>query len=193
MQSAKKLLRKEIKKKLTLLTEAEKTRQSDVIVKKLLQHDVYKTSSRISVYLHMKNEVRTHAVLEHALNTGKKVYIPKYVGNDMDMVELFSLSDYDELPETSWNIKQPPDDDCSRENAMETGGLDLIVVPGVGFTCNGKRLGHGRGYYDSYIEKLSKIKRPYLIGFSFNVQMCDNIPVSSNDKLLDEVLTSDCD
>ena len=191
MHSAKNLIRKEIKKSLTLLTETEKARQSDIIVKKLFKHPVYLSSQRISVYMHMKNEVKTFDVIENALNGGKKVFIPKYVGSDMDMVQLFSVDDYHNLPETSWHIKQPADDDCSRENAMETGGLDLIVVPGVGFTLAGDRLGHGKGYYDTYIEKISKFKRPYLIGLGFSAQIRPEIPTSSNDKTLDEVLTCD--
>ena len=189
MHSAKQILRKEIKKKLGQLTETEKIQQSETIVKKLLQHPKYIESQRISVYMHMKNEVKTNAILENAFKSGKMVFIPKYVGRNMDMVQLYSLKDYDQLPETPWHIKQPPDEDSSRENAIDNGGLDLVIVPGVGFTLRGDRLGHGKGFYDSYIEKISVVQKPYLIGLGFNVQICDKIPTTSDDKTLDEVLT----
>ena len=189
MHSAKQILRKEIKKKLGQLTETEKIQQSETIVKKLLQHPKYIESQRISVYMHMKNEVKTNAILENAFKSGKMVFIPKYVGRNMDMVQLYSLKDYDQLPETPWHIKQPPDEDNSRENAIDNGGLDLVIVPGVGFTLCGDRLGHGKGFYDSYIEKISVVQKPYLIGLGFNVQICDKIPTTSDDKTLDEVLT----
>ena len=56
--------------------------------------------------------------------TGKECFIPKYVGPKMDMVRLKDWSDYDSLPVTSWNIKQPADDEL-REDALETGsGMD---------------------------------------------------------------------
>ncbi|XP_076826156.1 5-formyltetrahydrofolate cyclo-ligase-like [Clavelina lepadiformis] len=190
MQAAKQILRKEIKKKLKLMTEQEKLAESQVIIKKLCSHPVYKKSKRISVYLHMKNEVQTCDILADAIGSGKHVYIPKYVGNDMDMVKLDSLEDYDSLPVTSWNIKQPLDEDNTRENACETGGLDLIIVPGLGFSNLGHRLGHGKGYYDTYIDKISKINKPYLIGLAFTVQMCREIPTSAHDRQLDEILTS---
>lgn len=189
MNSAKAILRKEIKNKLKSLTEQEKSRQSDIIVKKLLKTPQYVNSQRLSVYLHMKNEVQTYEILKHALKSGKNVYVPKYVKTNMDMVKLYSLKDYDQLPVTSWHIKQPADDDVSRENAVESGGLDLIIVPGVAFSLTGDRMGHGKGYYDTYIDKISKISSPYLIGLGFDVQICDNIPLSDNDKPLDEVLT----
>ena len=49
----------------------------------------------------------------------------------MDMLHLQSYQDYMSLPETAWKIKQPPDDDeTGREEALEGGGLDLILMPG---------------------------------------------------------------
>lgn len=38
----------------------------------------------------------------------------------MEMVQLYSIEDYNSLPVTKWNIKQPNIDD-ERPNAMETG------------------------------------------------------------------------
>ena len=47
------------------------------------------------------------------------------------MLHLQSYQDYMSLPETAWKIKQPPDDDeTGREEALEGGGLDLILMPG---------------------------------------------------------------
>lgn len=188
MQAAKNALRKQIKAKLRKLTLDEKMRQSTAVAKTLFQNPKYMECQRVSVYLSMKNEIQTPMILKHALENNKSVYIPKYVGNDMEMVKIASMEDYDSLPETSWHIKQPLDDDNSREEAIPSGGLDVIIVPGVGFTKGGDRLGHGKGYYDSYITKISAVKKPYLIGLAFDVQMNESIPLSDHDCPLDEVL-----
>ena len=52
----------------------------------------------------------------------------------MDMLRVHSLEDVDSLPLTSWNIHQPASAN-GRENPLTSGaGLDLILVPGLGFT-----------------------------------------------------------
>jgi len=51
-----------------------------------------------------------------------------------------------------------PVDEVGMEEALDPGsdagggGLDLIIVPGLAFDIIGNRLGHGRGYYDRYID-----------------------------------------
>ena len=70
------------------------------------------------------------------------------------------------------------------------GGLDLIIMPGLGFTPEGHRLGRGKGYYDSYLKKCAVLPsgQPYTIALAFREQMCDHIPVSEHDMTVDEVL-----
>lgn len=71
------------------------------------------------------------------------------------------------------------------------GGLDLIVVPGLGFTVDGKRLGRGKGYYDRCITEYMK-KHPgnnlKTIGLAFGQQICDDIPTSQLDSFMDFVI-----
>jgi hypothetical protein len=45
-----------------------------------------------------------------AISSGKRCFIPRYFkgGSTMDMVRLKDMDDYNSLPLTKWNIKQPP-------------------------------------------------------------------------------------
>lgn len=89
-----------------------------------------------------------------------------------------------------------------------SGGLDLILLPGVAFTRNGGRLGHGMGYYDKYLEehfkrnphrrsdeqlnldqKISQ-KKTILLGLALNEQIVDEVPLEPNDFPLDAVVTA---
>lgn len=52
----------------------------------------------------------------------------------MDMLQVHSMADVAGLPLTAWNIPQPASAE-DRENPLTSGrGLDLILVPGLGFT-----------------------------------------------------------
>ena len=54
-------------------------------------------------------------------------------GNHMEMVKLYDMDDYESLPLTKWNIRQPKDDE-ERPEALHEKSLDLILVPGTGCT-----------------------------------------------------------
>lgn len=55
-----------------------------------------------------------------------QIFVPTYHGNNMEMVRLHSMSDYESLPLTKWHIKQPVFGEKGRENALET-GKELIT------------------------------------------------------------------
>lgn len=71
-----------------------------------------------------------------------------------------------------------------------TGGLDLILMPGLGFDQAGNRLGRGKGFYDTYLERCIRHPKgkPYTIALAYKEQLCQSIPVDDNDVLIDEVL-----
>lgn len=73
------------------------------------------------------------------------------------------------------------------------GGLDLILMPGLGFDKNGNRLGRGKGFYDLYLQRCMRHSKgkPYTIALAFKEQLCEQIPVDDTDILLDEVLCED--
>ena len=66
---------------------------------------------------------------------------------------------------------------------------DIILVPLLAFDERLYRLGYGGGYYDRYIEKVSK-KKPFIkVGLALSVQKINNIPTTKYDKKLDYIVT----
>ncbi|XP_015274749.1 PREDICTED: 5-formyltetrahydrofolate cyclo-ligase isoform X2 [Gekko japonicus] len=140
----------------------------------------------------MSDEVQTAEIIKDIFQQGKECFIPQYklCSNHMDMVKLASYEEIASLPLTSWNIHQPAESDA-RENALSVAdGLDLILMPGLGFDKTGNRLGRGKGYYDTYLERCTHHPKgkPYTIALAFKEQICDVVPVSENDMKVDEVL-----
>jgi len=146
----------------------------------LLGLDEYKAARRISLYLSMgKGEIQTRDIVNNALQSGKKLFVP-YTYNwntntvqeqvaGMDMLALESPDDYQTLQPDNWGIPTPSRESVSRrENCFgglglsngkveKTGGmgegLDLVIMPGIAFDRRCGRLGHGKGYYDSFLSR----------------------------------------
>lgn len=66
---------------------------------------------------------------------------------------------------------------------------EILVVPLVAFDARGGRLGYGGGFYDRTLEGL-RAKRPTLaVGFAFDAQEMDALPLEPTDQFLDMVVT----
>lgn len=132
----------------------------------------YKKANRISIYLSMPAaEVQTDAIVRDALSSGKQVFVPYLYKSPldipntppriMDMVHLKNIQDYESLAKDKWDIPSiDPETVSSRErilggDAMAT--LDLMLVPGVAFDTGSdgsiRRLGHGKGFYDFFLNR----------------------------------------
>lgn len=74
------------------------------------------------MYLSTKDEIDTLPILKHIFDLEKEAFVPQYHGKIMKMAQLWSMKDYETLPLTKWNIKQPSSTEC-RKNALETGKL----------------------------------------------------------------------
>ncbi len=66
---------------------------------------------------------------------------------------------------------------------------DLIFIPLVAYDKNLNRLGYGGGFYDRYIQKVTKIKKITKIGLAFSFQEIKNIPTNNHDQKLDFIIT----
>ena len=80
-----------------------------------------------------------------------------------------------------WGIWEPTDEapllsDYSR--------LDLVVVPGVAFSSDGKRLGRGKSFYDRF---LPLVPRAAFVGVCYPCQMVEQIPADPWDIGMDIV------
>ena len=64
--------------------------------------------------------------------------------------------------------------------------LDAIIVPGVAFTRDGRRLGRGGGYYDTTLPSATKALR---VAVAFECCVVDDLPVTEMDQRIDVLVT----
>lgn len=125
----------------------------------------------------------------------KRCYVPRYFSDPsrpMEMVRLHDMADYESLPLTKWNIRQPPENDVSREvvapATAQSARLDLVLVPGLAFTAAGKRLGRGRGYYDAFLSSCDPTSTA-TVALAFDQQVLKDLPAGERDFAVGRVIS----
>ena len=66
---------------------------------------------------------------------------------------------------------------------------EIVIVPLVAFDARGGRLGYGGGFYDRTLQRLRARRATLAIGFAFDAQEADNLPLEPTDQPLDMVVT----
>ena len=66
---------------------------------------------------------------------------------------------------------------------------DILLIPLLSFDTNLNRVGYGGGFYDRYIQKVKKRKKPLLVGLAYLLQKVKKIPVNKYDMKLDFIVT----
>lgn len=157
--SSKELLRKAISLRLQALEKAHIEESSFKVADRVKRNPAFLASKCLCIYLSMTKEIQTDPILSNCFSHNKQVLIPKVVGkqpSDMWMLPIQSVDQISSFPKSKWGIPEPPAEQFSAEHDMVgSGSIDLIFVPGVAFDANCGRLGHGKGYYDCFIERAS--------------------------------------
>jgi len=145
-----------------------------------LGSDHYERAGVIALYAAVNREVDTAEVLVMALAAGKRVLFPVVEGGSLRFREVTGMHDF---VAGAFGIAEPGRE-CPEYLPEHA---DCIVVPGVAFDMNGRRIGYGKGYYDRTLHHLEGTGR--LIGFSFEFQLVDEIVGEPHDVALDLIIT----
>ncbi|MCE9545003.1 MAG: 5-formyltetrahydrofolate cyclo-ligase [Planctomycetia bacterium] len=168
----------------------EKDAVSAAAVATLMQLPEYQAAETVLWYLDCRSELRTRHALPAALASDKRIIVPYCTTDEAgaNKLNLWWLQSMDELVVGKWKILEPP-----RERWGEPGKefqpeqMDLVIVPGVGFSRDGGRMGNGQGYYDRLLGRV----RPGapLIGLCYECQLFDNLIVDAHDVFMDKIVT----
>ncbi|HEY3348005.1 MAG TPA: 5-formyltetrahydrofolate cyclo-ligase [Nitrospirota bacterium] len=158
--------------------------KSVAIGERLLSLPEYKDARVIMFYISYRSEVATRPIIESALKAGKRVVVPK-VDRKTRRLRLFEISDLQKDLEAGYMGIYEPVEKHAVPFAPE--GLDLIIMPGVGFDAECRRIGYGGGYYDKLLEEISP--RTKLVAVAFEVQMMDKVPSEEHDRRVHRIIT----
>jgi len=151
---------------------------SQKIQKKLKKISSFRNAQRIGVYYPIGSEILTQDIIQELLSNGQEVFLPKVVGKKM---EFRKIIDFSSLEKGSFDIMEPKDS-CKIDN-----NLDVILVPTVGISPTGVRLGYGYGFYDRFLAE----HKTTTISLTLEKQIVKNIPKLEHDILIDWIVTED--
>lgn len=184
MCTGKDFVRRQIAAERKAYTEVLRIAEDKAIAAHFLQSELYCKSRTVMCYVSMQAEADTHAVIQAMLTDGKRVCVPQ-VMDKRGMMRAVRISSWEDLaPAEPFGILEP-----SIENPMTVmpSEIDLIIVPGVAFTPDGRRLGMGGGYYDRFLTDTQAVR----IGFAFSCQIKDSLPTDVWDVKMDYLATKD--
>lgn len=151
------------------------------IFQKLIQMEEYQQAETIFCYVSTAEEVNTWPVIGHALECGKKVGVPLCLGKGR--MEVRELTSFQQLKKGMYGIMEP----ISGTRVMDKEEIQFGVIPCVSADLDHRRLGHGAGYYDRYLEDTDFFK----VALCWKKVMMDQIPIDPHDVQMDQILFED--
>jgi len=146
---------------------------------RLIAAPSFQRATTLALYSPIRHEVATDLLFSSALAAGKQIFYPRVRGEDLEFCRIFSKND---LAVGAFGVGEP-----IGVATLAVAELDLIVVPGVAFSCDGFRLGYGRGFYDRQLA--GKPATTIAVGLCFGFQLVSQLPIEEHDQQLDYIVT----
>ncbi|MGR9091728.1 MAG: 5-formyltetrahydrofolate cyclo-ligase [Gammaproteobacteria bacterium] len=132
----------------------------------------------VFIYVSLPDEVETSGLINAYTARGATVTVPRIVaGGKMRAVK---FPGWGEMVAGPLGILAP------RSERAFTGPVAVAIVPGLGFTRSGARIGYGAGYYDRWLAENPETGK---IGIAFECQLTPALPQEPHDIPMDHLVT----
>ena len=169
-----------IKSLLKTKTAEELQNSSALCAKRLINLPQFKEANTILAYKAMRRECDPDLIVHEAKGLGIAVAFPLCI--EGNRIKICVPYDESAFVTGAYGITEP---DPDKSAILHPNDLDLIIVPGLGFDRECRRLGRGAGYYDRLLSE----SRAYKAGFCFDEQIFERICTEEHDVTLDCVVT----
>ncbi|MDO4296075.1 MAG: 5-formyltetrahydrofolate cyclo-ligase [bacterium] len=179
----KEAIRRQIAEKRRQLGENPKLEKAknQILQEKARRLKIVQEAEAIFLYASIRHEADTWELARLWLKQGKRLAFPKVHGKEMSFYWVSSL---DDLEVGCMKILEPKPD-CEKAEG-ERAEKAPMLVPGVAFDWKGARIGYGGGYYDRFLAEHTKHEK---IGYAFDFQMFETVPMDAYDCRMDRILT----
>jgi len=179
---SKSAVRKQLRDLLARMSEAERHAKSLAACALITASAEFDAARVVMLYLSSQFEVDTAPLALRAWQAGKTVVVPKVSWDQRRMLptEISSLTTG--MTSTGLGIREPV-----AGKPVPTEFIDLVIVPGLGFTDKGYRIGRGMGFYDRFLAQHDFLG--VSCGLAFSEQVVDHLPVLDHDVPLSMLAT----
>ena len=156
---------------------------------RLEQLGIFRRGARVALYLPMPGEVDLRPSFDDAAGRGVLLYVPRITSHRGRRMVFAPWTRGAPQRRNTLGIAEP----SSMAGRRPAVGIDVVVLPVVGFDHRGNRLGMGAGYYDRALRRRQDAarawRRPLLVGVAFACQELPAIAASPWDVPLDLIVT----
>jgi len=181
IRSAKSALRAQVRARLKEIAATERAAASAQARSLLVRQRYWQEAKKILFYAPLPEELDMWPLVAEALGEGKTVALPRFGMAQGGYVACEVKDPAKELQVGRFDIREP----LERCSEIPVNRLDFILVPGIAFDLQGRRLGRGKGYYD----RLLAGAQGRACGVAFDCQIVSELPVEPQDVRVNCILT----
>ena len=180
IKARKRELRSELIAARARLGPTERQAASAAIAERLAALEPFRGAETVGLYAPLGTEVDALIIARAVLARGDRVVFPRSVIGERRLI--YCACPPEELVRGPFGAGEPPPG--AREVPLSE--IPCFVIPGIGFSRDGLRLGRGGGHYDVTLKQAPDAFR---IGVAFDLQLCPELPREPHDVPLDAVVT----
>jgi 5-formyltetrahydrofolate cyclo-ligase len=172
--TSKQVVRKELRERLAAMTDASRHAKSVAACSLLTCAPEFNAARVVMMYLSTSQEIDTSPLALRCWQAGKTVVVPKVSWDQRRMLPTEIQSLNTGITTTGPGVREP---EAGKPIPVDL--IDLVIVPGLGFTPTGHRIGRGMGFYDRFLAQSEFIGLS--CGLAFEEQIVPELPVLEHD------------
>jgi 5-formyltetrahydrofolate cyclo-ligase len=180
LQARKRELRAELLAARARLHPEERAARSAAIAGRLAALEPFRAATTVALYASLGAEVDSGPIASAVVARGGRLLFPRAIAGERRLV--FCACRPDQLVRGPFGAGEPP----AGAPEVPLAGIPCFVIPGVGFSRDGLRLGRGGGYYDTTLAQAPGAVR---LGVAFDLQLRSELPREPHDVVLDALVT----
>jgi len=175
------VLRRKLREEAQRRSNADRTLASHELCKLVQAQELWRAARSVLFYMPLPDEVDIRELMNVAFAEGKSVALPRYSSQQGRYAPCLISNTTTDLCAGAYCISEP----SAQCPIADPNKLDLLLIPGVGFSLDGRRLGRGKGHYDRLLAEV----RGQKCGVAFDWQVTVEVPAERHDILLNYIVT----